>query len=55
MATISPIQVAIGLNMILDMYLKLKKEWPQVTPEDIKQYLESLEAKADANDAVMGV
>ena len=53
--SVSPIQIAVGLNMILDMYLKLKKQWPQVTPDDIKKYIETLEGQADTNDKILGI
>lgn len=49
------VQVAILLNMVFDLYLKIRKEWPEVKAEDIKQFLEGLEARADANDRVMGI
>ena len=50
-----PVQVAIMLNMVFDLYLKLKKEWPEVQAKDIKKFLESLEAQADVNDSIMGI
>ena len=50
-----PVEIAILLNMVLDLYLKIRREWPEVKPEDIKKFLEGLEARADVNDSIMGI
>ena len=49
------LDIAIGLNMLADIYLRLRQAGVEITPENIRDHIADLEAKAKANDEALGI
>lgn len=45
----------VAANMISDIYFRAKAAGAEITPENIRDHIAALEAKADANDQEMGI
>jgi hypothetical protein len=45
----------VAINMISDIYFRAKEAGVEITPENIRDHISVLEAKADANDKEMGI
>lgn len=49
------LDTVLALNILADIYFKFVQAGAEITPDNLKEHLESLKAKADANDEIIGV
>lgn len=45
----------VAANMIADIYFRAKEAGAEITPENIREHIAVLEAKAKKNDEAMGI
>jgi hypothetical protein len=55
MMEITATTATIFLNMIADVYFRAKEICPEITPDNIKNYIADLERKAEENNSEMGI
>lgn len=55
MTAIKATDVVLVLSVISDIYFRFKAQGVEVTPENIRDHIADLEAKAEANDRAMGI
>jgi hypothetical protein len=55
MSDIKPVDVVVFLNMAADIYFRARQAGFIITPENIRDHIREREARAEANDLVMGI
>lgn len=49
------VDIALALNILADLYFRFKAAGVEVRPETLKNHIDALEKRAEANNAALGV